>query len=92
MAINTQGLNGNVWVRRFTMAHELGHLLWDPDQRLQSLRVDTYRDLEEDPVQRPGLDPVEARANAFAIELLAPQEYVLKVFDLTGMDGLDCAR
>lgn len=25
--VNTKGNNGNVWVRRFTIAHELGHLL-----------------------------------------------------------------
>jgi Zn-dependent peptidase ImmA (M78 family) len=79
IALNTTGLNTNVWVRRSTIAHELGHLLWDPDQKLDSLRVDTYTDLEEQP-QKIGLDPVEARANAFAIELLAPQEYVLALF------------
>jgi hypothetical protein len=63
------------------MAHELGHLLWDPDQRLQSLRVDTYQDIEENPLQKLDLDPVEARANAFAIELLAPQDSALKIFE-----------
>lgn len=79
IALNTAGLNTNVWVRRSTLAHELGHLLWDPDQKLESLRVDTYSDLEEQP-EKSGLDPVEARANAFAIELLAPQEHALELF------------
>jgi Zn-dependent peptidase ImmA (M78 family) len=79
IALNTAGLNTNVWVRRSTIAHELGHLLWDPDQKLDSLRVDTYSDLEEQP-QKNGLDPVEARANAFAIEFLAPQEHALALF------------
>jgi hypothetical protein len=72
------------------MAHELGHLLWDPDQRLQSLRVDTYADIEENPMQRAGLDPVEARANAFAIEFLAPQKSVLEIFrsHIDGRQGM----
>jgi Zn-dependent peptidase ImmA (M78 family) len=79
IALNTIGPNTNVWVRRSTIAHEMGHLLWDPDQKLECLRVDTYTDLEEQP-QKAGLDPVEARANAFAIELLAPQDFAFEIF------------
>src|SRR5262249_24422018 len=84
IALNIEGQNENVWARRSTMAHELGHLLWDPDQRLRSLLVDTYRDLEEHPPQRTGIDPVEARANAFALELLAPRQYALEIFKSHG--------
>ncbi|MEZ4475380.1 MAG: ImmA/IrrE family metallo-endopeptidase [bacterium] len=70
IVVNTVGSNQNVWVRRATMAHELGHLLWDPAERLQSLTFDRHQDLD-----RPerANDVVEQRANAFAIELLAPQ-------------------
>jgi len=78
IAVNTQGSNTNEWVRRATIAHELGHLLWDPDERLNSLVVDTFKDLEEQPQLKH--DFVEARANAFAIEFLAPQDYALKEF------------
>ena len=64
IAVNTLGPNGNVWVRRVTLAHELGHLLWDPDENLKKLQVDMYDDLDEDPRQQR--NRIEARANAFA--------------------------
>lgn len=81
VVINTVGANSNVWVRRITMAHELGHLLWDPDQRLNKVRVDFYNDIESD--SRSFTDFVEQRANAFAIEFLAPQAYVREIYKST---------
>lgn len=74
IVVNIQGRNDNVWVRRMTLAHELGHLLWDPVQKLESLMVDSYDDVEGVP-DRPQ-DPVEVRANAFAVALLAPPSVV----------------
>lgn len=71
IAVNVAGSNSNVWVRRATIAHELGHLLWDPPDRLQSVRVDTYAELQE-PFTQNSPDHVEARANAFAVAFLAP--------------------
>jgi Zn-dependent peptidase ImmA (M78 family)/transcriptional regulator with XRE-family HTH domain len=79
IAVNVNGLNKNEWVRRATIAHELAHLLWDPDENLQSLIVDTFEEIEEQPPQLRR-DKVEARANAFAIELLAPKDYAVEVF------------
>lgn len=61
----------SVLVRRVTIAHELGHLLFDPVERLGVLRVDSLDDVERTAGQLS--DPVEQRANAFAVELLAPQ-------------------
>lgn len=78
IVLNTNGLNSNVWVRRTTLAHELGHLLWDPDHRLNKLVVDEYDDFNR---SADIYDEVEARANAFAAELLAPAEGVKKVFE-----------
>lgn len=63
--------NNNVLVQRATVAHELGHLLWDPDEELNSLVVDGYDQIED--TRREG-GFVEARANAFAVEFLAPKE------------------
>jgi hypothetical protein len=80
IVVNVNGLNNNDWVRRATIAHELGHLLWDPDEKLESLVVDTFEDIEEEPPQLKH-DRVEARANAFAIEFLAPREYALEIFN-----------
>jgi len=84
IVINTAGPNANVWVSRATIAHELGHLLWDPDQSLGSLLVDEFDDFEEPPQAKH--DVVEARANAFAIEFLAPCVQALEVYQDHG-DG-----
>ena len=75
IVLNTDGANENVWVRRATLAHELGHLLFDPIQRLQRVRVDTYQSNEIDP-ESTVTDDVEQRANAFSIALLAPMQAV----------------
>lgn len=74
IVLNLQGYNQNPWIRRNTLAHELGHLLWDPVERLNSLRVDTFGEIEQ--FSEEAGDPVEARANAFAAELLAPRNSV----------------
>ena len=71
IVINNANEHFNTWSARLTISHELAHLLWDPDQNLKSLIVDTN--------DRLGLAPwntntyVEQRANAFAIEFLAPK-------------------
>ena len=84
IVVNLEGDNKNEWVRRVTIAHELGHLLWDPDGFLKELRVDDYSEIND--VMREGstsesADPyIEQRANAFAIEFLAPQSEVERVF------------
>jgi hypothetical protein len=75
--VNIRGDNENVWVRRATIAHELGHLLWDPSQELEHVKVDSFKQLEA-PYQKARFSPVEARANAFSIELLAPQREVAR--------------
>jgi Zn-dependent peptidase ImmA (M78 family)/DNA-binding XRE family transcriptional regulator len=71
VVINVRGNNSNVWVQRATVAHELGHLLWDPAERLKYLVVDNFDQIEK--IDRSQNDWVEARANAFAVELLAPK-------------------
>jgi len=78
IVVNTAGYNQNVWVRRATIAHELGHLIWDPESSLQQVRVDNYDDLFS--YSRDRSDFVEARANAFAVALLAPSDSVKQVF------------
>ena len=74
IVLNLQGYNESPWIRRVTLSHELGHLLWDPAEKLNSLRVDTF-DAIEHSAEELG-DPVEARANAFAAEFLAPRAAV----------------
>ena len=76
--LNSAGENENVWIRRTTLAHELGHILFDPNERLESVRVDPYEQSESDP-EIQDFDQVEQRANAFAIALLAPLDQVRDV-------------
>jgi Zn-dependent peptidase ImmA (M78 family)/transcriptional regulator with XRE-family HTH domain len=84
VVLNTQGVNGNILVRRMTLAHELGHLLWDPDSQLERVRVDEVVDLR----RRDISDTVEARANAFAVAFLTPRSAVRHIYTRTG----DAAR
>jgi Zn-dependent peptidase ImmA (M78 family)/transcriptional regulator with XRE-family HTH domain len=76
IVVNLNGENSNVWIRRFTVAHELGHLLWDTEERLKSLRVDNYEDQKIENITDTSVDYVEQRANSFAAEFLAPQSSV----------------
>lgn len=78
VVINEVGNNSNVWVRRMTLAHEVGHLLGDPDEFLNKLRVDDYDRLNRPAQER---DLVEMRANGFAIAFLAPPEAVRRIAD-----------
>lgn len=78
IVVNTTGANSNPWIRRATVAHELGHLLWDPTERLNHLKVDQYGELDQDYSHESDL--VEARANAFAIAFLAPPQSVISLF------------
>jgi Zn-dependent peptidase ImmA (M78 family) len=85
IVVNLAGENSNPLVRRITMAHELGHLLWDPDQNLDKLRVDRYDQISADALaDNYPLDNVERRANAFAIEFLAPSNATVSEFQNAG--------
>lgn len=89
IVVNLSGENRSVFVLRTTMAHELGHVIFDPVDKLDALRVDSYDDLGRSREQIR--DHVEQRANAFAVEFLAPGEAVLAAFqesrDLTATVG-----
>jgi transcriptional regulator with XRE-family HTH domain len=80
IVVNIEGDNENPWVRRMTLCHELGHFLFDPPARLNHLHVDSYDD-----ISGASNDPVETRANAFAIAFLAPKEGVRAIIE--GVDG-----
>jgi len=82
IVLNINGKNADACVRRSTMAHELCHLLFDPSPELQDLRVDEYSELVERDDTRT--DPVEQRANAFAVQLLAPQSEAVTRYQSAG--------
>ncbi|MEQ1935352.1 MAG: ImmA/IrrE family metallo-endopeptidase, partial [Fimbriimonadaceae bacterium] len=84
IVLNAIGENTNVWVRRMTLAHELGHVLWDPKKELKSLTVDGYAEIASDPSKQTTTYYVEQRANAFAVAFLAPPSVVITL-DEQGM-------
>lgn len=77
VAVNTDGENRNVWVRRMTLSHELGHLLWDPQERLKHLHVDRYDSIATS--YTSNADVIESRANAFAVSFLIPPDAVKEI-------------
>jgi Zn-dependent peptidase ImmA (M78 family)/transcriptional regulator with XRE-family HTH domain len=86
--LNSSGDNGkNNFIRRMTLAHELGHLLWDDEQNLDNYLIDNYVELEkfgsEYEPEYSRSYYIEARANAFAAEFLAPQSAVKKLYSKT---------
>lgn len=58
----------NIWVLRFTLAHELCHLLFD---RGENEPLGWYTSFDDMELETTG-DPREVRANAFAIHFLMP--------------------
>jgi transcriptional regulator with XRE-family HTH domain len=93
IVLNMKGDNENPLVRRATIAHEIAHLLFDPDEYLNTVRVDTYQGLTVYPQDASDLADsedyrIEQRANSFAISFLAPTEEVrsLASLPLSGED------
>jgi len=59
--------------RRFTIAHEIGHLILHGDRLQGVVHVDkTFPVLRRDQESASGIDLIEIEANAFAAELLMP--------------------
>lgn len=65
--------------QRFTIAHELGHLLLHSDEEFH---IDEKRPLaRRDEVSSLAVDPREIEANQFAAELLMPEAFVRESVD-----------
>jgi len=58
--------------QRFTLAHELGHVMLHRQELEKAVHVDKGS-LRRDALAAAGVDPLEIEANAFASELLMPQ-------------------
>ena len=80
--LNAVGANRDARVRRATLARQLGHLLYDPDEYLQRVRVDACEDLRAAPQSR-ATDPVDQRANAFASAFLDPSDESVAIEDFS---------
>jgi Zn-dependent peptidase ImmA (M78 family) len=57
--------------QRFTIAHELAHIVLHRDELTSEVHV-----LNRDAVTETGTDPFEVEANAFASELLMPEAWI----------------
>jgi Zn-dependent peptidase ImmA (M78 family) len=79
IALGRAKLNASILVQRMTLAHELGHLLWDPLNKLERVRVE-----HTDQIGQKQQDPVEIRANAFAVAFLAPRSVVHAIYEKFG--------
>lgn len=66
--------------QRFTIAHEIGHLILH-----QKEPVFVDRDFHRDSVSSQAIDPLEIEANKFAAALLMPAQFLMQ--DLTDADG-----
>lgn len=83
IVINTRGANANPWVRRFTMAHELCHVLHDELIHEDVPPVQLYEDHTPAAADR--------RANSFAAHLLAPDGGVRELMTLDLPDDASIA-
>jgi Zn-dependent peptidase ImmA (M78 family) len=66
--------------QRFTLAHELAHIVLHPTELKKAVHVDKGS-LRRDRVSASGTDLLEITANAFAAELLMPEELLSAVLD-----------
>ncbi|KJC40124.1 hypothetical protein UB31_27850 [Bradyrhizobium sp. LTSP849] len=64
--------------QRFTIAHELGHIVLHRSRLDAAVLVDkkSKHFIPRDQISAEGTDPVEVQANAFASELLMPAKWV----------------
>lgn len=78
--------------QRFSAAHELAHHELHAQEIKKAVHVDKgFRVLLRDDVSSQGIDPLEIEANAFASELLMPQELLMSALDAVGLDIEDDA-
>lgn len=68
IVLNLEGKNKNPCVRRFSMAHELGHILVDWNRHQPLAVISGY--LHESHLE------IEQRANAFAVRFLCPESVI----------------
>lgn len=65
--------------QRFTIAHEVGHLLLHRAEIIRQIHVDKgFPMLMRDTASAAGVDEIEVEANFFAAELLMPEELLAR--------------
>jgi Zn-dependent peptidase ImmA (M78 family) len=71
--------------QRFTLAHELAHILLHRSELETAVHVDRGS-LRRDALASEGTDPTEIEANAFAAELLMPKKFLEAVLNGRAVD------
>lgn len=79
IVVNNLGMNRWVNTFRFTLAHEIGHILFDQDNFLNDLTVVEVPQISSG--EKPKRDLPEMRANSFAAEFLLPLKAVRSVIE-----------
>jgi Zn-dependent peptidase ImmA (M78 family) len=74
--------------QRFTIAHELGHVLLHRDELDAAVLIDKNF-IPRDAVSAEGTDPLERQANSFASELLMPAAFVRRILSESTRDLQD---
>jgi Zn-dependent peptidase ImmA (M78 family) len=65
--------------QRFTLAHEVGHLVLHRPEITKQIHVDkAFPMLMRNAISAAGVDEMEIEANCFAAELLMPEEFVAR--------------
>jgi len=73
--------------QRFTIAHELGHIVLHRPHLETAILIDKSKNfIARDPTSAEGIDPLEIQANAFASELLLPARLVRQVLSESAGD------
>lgn len=73
--------------QRFTLSHETAHLILHKNEITKEIHVDKeFPMLMRDSVSSSGKDRMEIEANAFAAELLMPEEFLIKALGGKGFD------
>ena len=76
--------------QRFTLAHELAHILLHREELEHAVHVDRGS-LRRDALAAEGVDPIEIEANAFAAELLMPTRLLISELERHPVDLEDDA-
>lgn len=76
--------------QRFTIAHELAHVVLHRTKLEATVLIDKGRNfIPRDSISAEGIDPLEKQANAFASELLMPDRLVRQVLAESSRDIQD---
>jgi Zn-dependent peptidase ImmA (M78 family) len=84
IVLNVEGKNKNPCVRRFSLAHELCHVLVDWNRHQSLAQISGY--LNESHLA------VEQRANAFAVRFLCPEKVIKKLRDKRALEDVKTGR